>query len=183
MLTRKIIYLLISILFAGCASSYAPREYLSEIEDTQQESFGGWITVISDTAKSKGNIRGIIYAGEFIGYDSLNVYLLADSLIIVPRTNIPKCVLQLDDNDIETFAGWTVLGIISSFTHGYYATVSIPAWLITGILVNSAESARDRYEAKNPDEKYLQSILIYSRFPQGIPSELDLTKLKPKPVE
>lgn len=46
----------IALLLSGCASSNAPREWLSSSDQMQTQAFGGWVEVsfvIPDTAAGK----------------------------------------------------------------------------------------------------------------------------------
>jgi hypothetical protein len=74
--------------------------------------------------------------------------------------------------------GWTVVGILSSASHGYYGLISAPIWLLCGLLNTAAESKSGFLLF--PGSSW-REMAKFARFPQGIPKDLDLQTLKPKP--
>lgn len=169
------------ILFSGCATTYAPHDWLPKTEDIQKEAYGGWMTLFVKPDSLKNNDKYLQYNGEFISADTLNVYLLADSLYIVNKVDVISSLLELDRKNSTDYGLWTAGGCLLTITNGFYSIITAPIWLITGIPVSVGESVRDRYETDNPNEAYWNDIQKFARFPQGI-YDIDLTSLKPKAI-
>lgn len=178
---NKIIYgltLISCLLLAGCAASYAPDNWLPDTQDVPQNIYGGWITVITEPDSSNREEQWMQYSGEFISYDESNIYLLYDSLYQIPKENINNSTLELDAKSSTGYGMWVLLGSVSTISHGLYAGITLPLWLIFGIPSAVGESARDRYETDEPREEYWDNIKMFARFPQGV-SDIDLSKIKP----
>ena len=127
----------------------------------------------------KNGNKYLQYNGEFISSDTLSVYLLADSLYVVNKVDVISSILELDKKNSTDFGLWTAGGCLLTITNGFFAVITAPIWLITGIPVAIGESVRDRYESDNPNSTYWNSIQKFARFPQGI-ADIDITALKPK---
>lgn len=173
-------FIIISFLFIlGCASTYAPEAYLPETEDVQRETYGGWITLVTAPDSLAPEENWMQYSGEFISMDEENIYLLYDSLYLIPKKKIYSSVIEIDEKNSTTFGFWTAGGIASTVTNGVFLIITAPLWLLAGIPTTVGESVRDRYEAEYPDDGYWESIMKFSRFPQGI-TDIDLKNLRPK---
>ena len=74
-----------------------------------------------------------------------------------------------------------VLGTLSTVSHGFFLVFSAPVWIITSTVIwnNQTKTAVERY----PDDFEwitLDAMRVYARFPQGLPENLDRTKLEQK---
>lgn len=170
------------ILFYGCATSYAPDNWLPNTDQIQREAYGGWLTLyVTDYSTTQNDGDPAEISGEFISSDSNNVYLLTvDNLLTINKSEIKEAILELDDKNTGEYAVWTTLGALSTVSHGMLAGISFPLWLIVGISASSGESLRDRYVEELPADIYWEEVQKFARFPQGLPTNLDLNKLKPK---
>jgi hypothetical protein len=166
----------------GCATTYAPGDWLPDTDEITEEAYGGWMTIVTlpDTINSEE--RWLQYGGEFIAVDTLNVYQLYDSLFIIPKSNIYKTTLEIDQKNSVAYGLWTFGGFVATLSNGFYLIFTAPIWLITGIPASVGESLRDRYEAEFPDSLYWTEVRKFARFPQGLPENFDLKNLKPKVI-
>lgn len=174
---RKLIYLLglflITIVINGCATTYAPSGWLPKTEDIEKTAYGGWLTVVVPAKTFNEEPKWIQYGGEFIAQNEDKVFLLYDSLYIIPKYNIIKSILEVDEKNDTEYGLWTLGGSVSTVTHGFFAVISLPVWLLAGIPAAVGESSRDRYEAEQPDSNYWSDINKFARFPQGLPSNIN----------
>ena len=110
MFTRKIIFSSLlftcSLVIIGCATSYAPDDWLPDTDDVPQNAHGGWITVVTQELKSQSDEEWMQYGGEFIALDEDNVYVLYDSLYIIPKNIIAESVVDLDQKNSGAYALW-----------------------------------------------------------------------------
>ncbi len=176
-----IICFYILILFSGCATTYAPHDWLPKTDDVPKGAYGGWMTLFVKPDSLMNSNKLLQYNGEFISSDTSHVYLLADSLYVVNKKDVMSSLIEIDQKNISDFGLWTAGGCLLTATNGLFAILTAPIWLITGISVSVGESVRDRYETDNPDELYWSSIQKFSRFPQGI-AEINLMSLTPKEI-
>ena len=178
---NKLLYIIVvisALIFIGCATTYAPADWLPKTEDIPKNIYGGWITIITETNSLDSEDLGMQYSGEFIAEDSSTVFLLYDTLYQIPKNKIKSSILELDSKNATGYGLWTAGGIVSTISHGFFLIISAPVWLVTGIPTTILESSRDRYEAEYPDEIYWNEVKKFARFPQGVDG-IDLRQLKP----
>ena len=182
MFTRKNInsplFLILALLVTGCATTYAPDDWLPDTEDIPQNAHGGWITVVTQEVNSQSDEEWMQYSGEFIALDEENAYVLYDSLYVVPKNKIVNSTIELDQKSTGGYAIWVTLGSLSTLSHGYYGIITLPLWLLAGIPTAAGESFRDMHEAEYPDEIYWNEVNKFSRFPQGV-ERINLSDLQP----
>jgi len=177
---KKIIYLLWLLHFLnffGCATSYAPENYLPDTDDVPQNVYGGWLTVITEPDSLISNDKWMMYSGEFIASEDSVIYLLYDSLYRIPKRRITESTLELDGKSTGAYGGWVAGGSLLTISNGYYLVFTLPLWLFAGIPTVAGESTRDRYEEDYPTQEYWNSIKMFARFPQGV-ADIDLSELK-----
>jgi hypothetical protein len=182
MFTRKNIFssllFIFSLLITGCATTYAPDNWLPETDDVPQNTHGGWIAVVTQEVTSQSDEEWMEYSGEFIALDKDNVYVLYDSLYVIAKNKIVNSVVDLDQKNTGIYALWVILGSLSTISNGYYLAITFPLWLIAGIPTASGESYRDMHDEEYPDEVYWNDVNKFSRFPQGVES-INLSNLQP----
>jgi hypothetical protein len=108
--------------------------------------------------------RGSI-TGELLAVGPREVIILGDDDgQIVQFSEIEDIDIKLYHSDESAAGVWTGLGTASALTHGMFALITIPVWLISGISVTQAEATRSRVEGVE-----LATLYQYARFPQGLP--------------
>lgn len=182
MFTHKTIFnffvFIIALVISGCAASYAPDDWLPDTGEIPQNSYGGWITVVSDEGNVESEEKWLQYSGEFIAVNKESIYLLYDSLYIIRKDKIVSSTIELDQKNTTLYGAWVAGGSAATLSHGGFAIFTLPMWMIGGISAVSGESLRDRYEEEYPDETYWSSVTKYCRFPQGVEG-IDLSNLRP----
>jgi len=166
------------LILIGCATSYAPGNYLPDTDDVPQNVNGGWITIITEPDSLNSDDNWMQYSGEFISTGDSVIYLLYDSLYEISKCKIVESILELDEKNTTTYGLWVLGGSLLTISNGAYGIYTLPPWLLLGIPTIIDESARDRYEEINPTQEYWESIRKFSRFPQGV-SGIDISKIKP----
>ena len=76
-------------------------------------------------------------------------------------------------------AGLTVLGTLSTFSHGFIAVISAPIWIVSG---SAAAAIQSRKPILDYPKTTIDQFTIYARFPQGLPTNLNRASLKSKAV-
>jgi hypothetical protein len=166
-----LLLLLLAILLNGCATTETVT-YLPKRDFVGKETNGSMIFLRSRQAD--------FIEGELIAVENDSVYILTKSqftpcgkLKAVAKTDIAGYTLRFADSKNYS---WTIpVFTIISLTHGLFAIVSLPInWMVTG----SLSSAANRSATYTMSRLKIDDLYSFSRFPQGIPSEVDKTALR-----
>lgn len=168
-----VIALLMIVILAGCAGNNTPRGYLSSASQSQHEGYGAWMDIDTLAASSAKQVRG-----EFIAFQGLSIFVLTrDSLVVLETARIRSATLTSFDSHYGILTLWAVLGGMSSFSHGFGAIISLPVWALTGFIATVGQSYTP--QTTHPSEDWT-TLSRFARYPQGIPTGLDLRELRPK---
>ena len=155
----------------GCYSSSAPPRWLPTAVETQGDAFGSWIHVREQKQSAP------LVEGELIAIDADTVHILADGrLVSVPRSRLCCAEVTAYRMEIGELQAWTLLGVISTASHGWGLVVTAPLWTLAGTIAASNASYAPRIVSTDP-----MVLRPFARFPQGIPQGLDRTTLRSKP--
>jgi hypothetical protein len=152
------------VVVVACATNPDPRR--RTVQAVERTGYGGWIVVtMRDGEKAEG---------ELIAADPSYVHVLA-----FPMTG-PRlvAVATLSITDAEVFAHeseggfgvWGLIGALSTISHGYFAVISFPVWVLAAGLASVFES---RTVISNLGDAGIAGLAKWARFPQGIPAGLD----------
>lgn len=178
MKTNTLIILTVLTLFFGCKPArvvQAPAGTVPRRSQLPQDVYGGYITV---TTRDSMN-----FSGELIGMRNDSLVVLADTVIKMPREAVlsARVIVHLP-NDYRT-GGYILMGLSSlvMFQAGGYGEGPI-AMGISGILYNGIGLASAQ-NTENLKINYYdwaegwENVILYSRFPKGIPVTLNLSEL------
>ena len=161
-------------LVAGCAGSIAPSHWLPEAIEVPQDGFGSWASVtlsIGPDAYSEG---------ELIAASSDTLFILGiEELQAFSVHEVAKVHIQSYDAKHTSLAVWTMLGSLSTLSHGFILIISAPVWIISGSIGTAAQSQAPHKTVIAGNWKELQ---VYCRYPGGIPPILDRVDIKSKPL-
>ncbi|MFH1050260.1 MAG: hypothetical protein V1779_04935 [bacterium] len=188
-----VLVFIVALLFLGCATTKAPRGWLESPSDVDFKAWGGWVQlkVLPDKAKSIedfddnfSNYDLNVGGGEFISFqDSLVYVIFKNKVLKIPFYRIYRAELEISSDKKGWLALWTVLGTLSTASHGFVLIFTAPAWLLFGTAATVGESNRNRFRQYTPDYDWWVRAKKFSRFPQGLPKDFDLSQLKSKMVE
>jgi len=148
-------------LFA-CAGTTAPHGWLAGGELAEHDPYGAWIEInyTSDGIDTQAR-------GEFIGLrDHVVIVLIRDSISAIPESDIYSARLTAFDSQYGALVGWSVVGTLSTMSHGVGLLISAPAWIITGVAASSSQS---HTPMRHYPDKTWRELSQYARFPQGVP--------------
>ena len=165
--------IILALSLIGCASTSAPSGWLPSPANSASDVYGGWATVEIDSADKRQDIQGELIAVEF---DTMYV-LSRRGLHAVPKKYILNAKVAYFEGDYSGISAWTLLGTISTISHGFYLLITAPLWIVTGSL--TAASVSHNQVVEYPDHSW-DELKMYSRFPQGLPASLDRQSLKLK---
>ena len=161
---------LLGLFFLGtaCFRTTAPGGWLSTVDAAQREAYGGWIRV--ETA------HGAFAEGELIAVTPETLFVLSlDSLASVPTSAIRLATLTAYDAGHGVLRTWTLLGSLSTISHGTLLILTLPTWITAGSLSTASASKSPRVQSLDP-----AALRPFARFPQGIPPGLDHRAIRQK---
>ena len=176
--------LLLACVGLGCASVPAPAPLCLSPDRIQETAFGVWTelqttagsnaTAVDATAKALGS--GAWVRGELIAVEEDSVYVLTPARLVgVSKADIASARLYTFAPNTASLALWTVLGSLSTASHGFLLPLSLPVWIIAGTAMTVSESHAP--EVKVPGESW-GNVRVFARFPQGLPPGLDRSALE-----
>lgn len=155
----------------------SPRDFLpSGPAGVARETYGGWMVATLKSSEDAGTVQG-----ELIAVHNDSVYVLSPSQVdAFPLSDLDSAKLELHRHRVTGYVLASVLGGISTLSHGGFLLFTAPMWLITGISVSSSVS-------KQPNVIYFPQTAIdefrkFSRFPQGLPTGIAPEQLVAKPL-
>lgn len=145
----------------GQLQIHKPRSILSQL--------GKW--------KSKTTLKG-----EFIALQDQLICILTqnDSVVFIPVFSIYYAVLETHEHKYGPLALWTLIGTLSTISHGFFLIITAPVWLISGTISTVNASYEGYFTKKHPDIEWWKSVERYARFPQGLPGGVNINSIKPK---
>jgi hypothetical protein len=156
---------------AGCYHSSAPPGWLPSPVQAQREAFGSWIRV-----QGRPNTEPLAH-GELIAVDTDSVHVLADGrLVSLARAMLCCAEVTTYRMDLSELQVWSVLGLVSTASHGFVLILTAPMWIIAGTAATANASYAPRIVSTDP-----VVLQPFARFPQGIPAGLDRSTLRSRP--
>jgi hypothetical protein len=164
---------LVSLPTGGCFRTTAPPGWLPTPEEAQREAFGAWMRI----EYRIDSVRRVI-EGELIAAATDSIYVLgADSLVALPVTPALSGTLTTYDARLDMLGTWTLMGTLSTASHGIVLLLSAPIWIIAGTASTASASKDPRIGSTDPS-----LIRQFARFPQGMPPGVDRRSLRQRNV-
>lgn len=182
--TRTFLILSLAVVIVGCASSSAPRKWLDQVEKRNLSGYGGWIKLWLEP-DSTGAMIG---QGELLVISDDSLFWFDEyTLRAVSKDRIKKLKLELYQSKSGQLSTWTLVGTLSTASHGILSLLTAPLWLLTGIGSTAAASydpieKLSKKQIDVPGDRFWPKIRKGARFPAGFPEGLDRTTLTPKPA-
>ena len=128
--------LLALALACSCATNPTPDDRRVSQEEAISSGKGAYAFVRYD--------GGASVAGELIASAYGHLYVLTDhgGLVDVAYPRVADLTLGVHDNDFGGIVAWTLLGSLSTISHGFFLLFSLPVWLASGIGAAANESHR-----------------------------------------
>jgi len=155
---------MLGALLGACVDNPDPRH--PSIERTERQGYGAFITITT--------LSGQEVSGELISVERSVIRVLrfgagTGALTWVASTDVKSA--EVYEYEAEGgFAAWTLLGVLSTISHGFFLVLSAPVWIISGSIAGGLES---RHMILSYPEHSWGEIVIWSRFPQGLPPGID----------
>jgi hypothetical protein len=162
---REILILWAIVTSAGCGERrFGPPQFVAPVgaEQAPREVLGAWSRI--------DLVDGGFGEGELIACQHGTLYLRSvrssgrEVFFSVPLSGV-RAVHVRGPGETAGVAVWSVLGTLTSGTHGWFFPLSGVAWVLTGSIASGFASG-SRMRAPNCDE-----IRPWVRFPQGMPDD------------
>jgi hypothetical protein len=165
----------------ACAITRGPTDYLDKPDEAARHAHGGWAEVEGP------GVRGV--TGELIAVSADSLWVLAENqspagrpeayeLLGMSWSEVRKCTLVAYNSGASTVTGLTVLGTLTTASHGVFLVITAPIWVVTGFIASHKQRGSVIWE--HPRDSLVR-LRAFSRFPQGIPPGLDRSILRPRP--
>jgi len=107
-------------------------------------------------------------SGELLAVAPEGVYLLSsDGTRLVPADDVKQVSVELYGSGGILMAVWTVLGTVSTVSHGWFLALTAPTWIAVG--ASTAGAAGLNNDLDVPPNK-VSSLCQFARFPAGLPA-------------
>lgn len=173
---RGLAIAMIFFMLTGCGHTEAPPFWLPSDAKSQADGYGGWASVKSGVKPKRADVTG-----ELIAVAEDRLYVLTERGVeSVSKNEITTAVVDGYDQDARPVARAWVIGAIASVGAGVWGIyVMQPLWALAGrtALKEAASYARVSYPRQRWEE-----MSKYARFPAGLPANIDLLTLLPKPA-
>jgi len=162
---RRWVFVTLACGALGCVRSPAPNDWLSPPQQAQADAYGAWIVI---TRVGGGPEE----TGEFLAVERDSVFVLSSNREVraVPRDSVTRARLWFYDAQWGQLNGWTALGSLSSIANGYFAILTLPAWIIGGSIATARQSRAPLLRVDRPAD--WEAVRMYARFPAGVPANL-----------
>jgi hypothetical protein len=173
----RVVPVLALFYLASCATQpTVPKTWpLLKAKDAAVETYGCWIRL---QAQSE-------IAGELIAVELSKVWVLTEAGIptAVEMDAVWKAEIVVYKNNSGSLTVWSVLGTLSSASHGWLAIISGPLWFLAGVSATSSESYDGWLRLPRAETTVILKsdwleVGKFARFPQGLPKDVDLSQLK-----
>jgi hypothetical protein len=174
------ILLIIILILSGCKVNVilAPKGSVPKRTDLEKDGYGGYFTLVAD---------GNYITGELIGTRNDSIVVLSDMISKVHRDEITYGQVIVH-NPNNYLAG----GLIPMFPNlilmtigGYGGSPVVLGLILSAFNAAAWQTALDTENLKFNYFEWKESpveVLKYSRFPGGIPKQVNLDDLQPRPI-
>ncbi len=162
-MSRRIAFIVLIWALSSCA-----KKGLIYSEDFPTDVYGSDIILVTEDRKQ--------YNGELIAVDD-RVWILQDDGRTQSCDTNSVMLYELRLAQRKGKLGWAATAnLLLPISHGILGLITLPVSLIT---LGSLELATKKYDIKHYEITY-QELRKFGRFPQGIPSEVNVHQLTPR---
>ncbi len=148
-------------ILSSCASDPAPAAYRRTITQVQKSPKGAWVQVNAGDKSVSGELMAVGKGTIAIGSE--------DGVVEIPVRRIRALKLSVYTSPYGVTALSTVLGMLSTPSHGIVLVFSAPIWFVSGTLITAIQSRVGYQTHSAPTGEVLRALRRYARFPQGLP--------------
>lgn len=182
---RIFIPVIVALCFLNsCASTYAPSDWLKDPEEAAQTGYGGWADItFKNDSMAVGELIAV-YPDTLLILTNLKL-TKSDSirprsrLAAIAKNKVSEVMVTYYDSEEGAVAIATLVGMLSAPPlHGGFTIFTGPMWLLGGTAAAAARSYAPVIDY--PESKWME-LVMYARFPQGIPETVHRDSILAKP--
>lgn len=162
-------------LSGACASNTSPAGFLPTPEAAGRWVHGGWLDI--ELAQTDTSIQSVRLYGELLAVSPDSLWFDAARLphgFVVPRRLLRGNLTRYDWSASQgALTGYTVLGVFSTISNGFFFLITAPAWTITASVAGAIDSHGAQTKVAARDSVAESELRSFSRFPLGIPPGYD----------
>src|SRR5262245_46028296 len=118
----------------GCMLNMAPPKWLPTADEAAV--YGGWIRL-----EIEGRAPRTVVEGELLAVNEDSVWVLAhEGTRAFSARSVRKGTLTAYDPKAGTLGNWTLVGTLSTASHGVVLLISAPVWILTGTIATAAQA-------------------------------------------
>ncbi len=160
---RTVVALLAVIILAGCVHgsldrsvSHGARTHVA-LDDVPVKGF----PVDVDLYDGDG-VRGELLAADDAGLSVLT----KTGTRRIAKSNVRKVSVEIYGSHAWEIVGWTVVGAVSTLSHGFLLIVTAPTWLVVGLTTAAGNAISNDLSV---DARHAMYLWQFARFPEGLP--------------
>lgn len=169
------------VLLSGCRTAQIPSGYRLAPREVKKEIAGSWIEINSRTQAGQETLQ--VLSGELIAIQNDTLYILtSEQLTGIASKKVNEAILYIFTSRAGTLATITslvfvpdIVGAIVNRIPGFLI-LGIP-WIVSGSIFTGFELGDKSNLLIYPDRNRLSEFTDFTRFPKGIPPEVDRSKL------
>lgn len=160
--------ILATFLLSGCITMNVPDAFDNQAEEAVTHPYGKWVNVYTEED---------FYHGELMAVEENRVVLRDrdEDLVHIDSQNVSQLKVRV----VNTRAGWgvgySILGTLSTASHGRLLIISAPFWIISSIIIDTQNTNRgyETWERDDDSDEDLDAMRKYARFPAGLPEKME----------
>ena len=170
----KWIIISLCVIITGCASTSAPEGWLSTIDSLKNDTRGSWIDIELKNPKE-------IISGELISFQNDTIMTLAhynNELVSTNINRVKRFKVAIFDPNLNLLNRYATLGFFSSLSHGFWALLTMPAWIIQGVRANIKYSKNAIKVFNDNTNISFDDLNKFSRYRGPIPETIERKKIR-----
>ncbi|MBL7849129.1 MAG: hypothetical protein JNL40_16800 [Cyclobacteriaceae bacterium] len=177
----RILLLVVAVELMSCSSTWVKSNYVPKRSNFEFDAYGSYIKVTLTEGK--------VIAGELIGIRDDSVVVLNEMAFTIPIKGVVQA--QLITHNPNDYA-WGYASILLTIANGGFAIFTGPLWLFSTAAAVTTETQKrfrtypaiqpkgSKSQLMSPEEAW-NEMMKFSRFPMGIPRQVELSSLTKRP--
>lgn len=135
-----------------------------------------YIRVEEEEGKNKEKKKKV--QGELLAVSSDTLYVWSnDWLFAIEKTSVRRVEVEFVPSISVGLWAWTLVGTVSTLSHGYFLIASAPLWLLAGAVTASTASKSGKLKLREAELQFQwEDLRRFARYPQGLPANFQPQK-------
>ncbi len=182
---KNIGIIVLLIVIAACSKVNIPPAYNYKVSEVQNNPFGCW-TEIEKNSTSIGSLFSTI-SGELITIEKDTLYLLIDDGKVEHLSKYAIVSAQLYTHKNQKGTYWTITSLLISpnivgalvvpDAAAAFLLMALPTLIIGAVQAGIEGNSNNKSVLHYPGSSKIEDFKKFSRFPAGMPEDIDLSQL------